>query len=112
MICTNCKQIVPDGKLSCPHCAEERSRAALFEYQLHPLRLISEGKGTLTTRNIEGTRHAQMAGAARTFCNLPVESYHRRSWIALADFMESETVCRICQERITTLLEKIAIAAA
>lgn len=104
MICAACGHYVPDDLITCPVCAEERSRVALQQYQHHPLRMVAEGRGVLTTRAIDHVRHVQMFGCQKTFCGATVEAYHRRNSVlyqALRD--PASLICETCIARIEAL---------
>ena len=113
MICSTCNHYVPDGLIACPVCAEERSRAAMRKYQHHPLALVAQGRGVLTTRAINNVRHVQMFGCAKTYCGETVESYNRRNsilFLALRD--EREHICARCADEIDVIVKEAALCSA
>jgi hypothetical protein len=117
IICKNSvdgtRHFIPDDCVICPVCAEERSRAALREFQKRPLRLIAQGKSYLTTRLIDSVRHVQQFSAQRTFCNRKVESYHRRGTATFSAYVQAnDRVCEHCKSEIATLASEDELCSA
>jgi hypothetical protein len=117
MICPTCNNPIPDTYFACPLCLAERSRPAVRLYQHRPLREVAEGRVSLTTRQIGPTRHIQMWATDLTFCDVSVESNHRRSSTrfcdveaALKEPVESNLCNRCCREVAEIMQEALCSA--
>jgi len=107
MLCHK-KHVMPDHALFCPACAEEQSRLAYREYQVHPLRLVAQGMATLTTCRIGAVRHIKQFGAARTFCNLSTDGAQRKTRIDAKQFVaETAGLCPKCTDEVAGILAEV-----
>jgi hypothetical protein len=109
MKCPTCSRDIPNGKLACIYCLQERNHGAALNLQLYPLQQMKAHRSMLTVRHFDGVRHAQMVGVERTFCYQPVETYHRRGATPLDNYLAyDERVCEKCQHQIAALLQEVA----
>jgi len=102
--CPTCRRPIPDDKLACPGCTEDRSRAALTAYQMAPLRKVAAGEGDLTLRLIDAGKHIQMFGADRTFCNLNIPPKSERKRLAYVP-EDLAKVCSLCRHHLNRAME-------
>lgn len=105
MICPTCSRPIPADRLACPDCTLEASRAAVFDYQLAPLRRIAAGEGSLTVRTVNGKRHIQQFGYSLTYCQLDVAPQARRTFLSyLVD--DLNTLCPVCRSELKRAMEE------
>lgn len=97
MICKTCGAMY--HSLICPGCAEQLSRRAYREYQLHPLRALTGGHVKIMARvNTDGFHHLQMFGCQRTFCWLDAEPWWRKREIDLEQLNERVAAGKVCRK--------------
>jgi hypothetical protein len=104
MICPTCRNRIPPEKLACPGCTEDRSRAALLAYQMDPLRKVAAGDGDLALRTVGATKHIQMFGADRAFCNINIPDKAERKRIPYTPEALAQ-VCGLCRHHFNRAME-------
>jgi hypothetical protein len=111
MNCNVCLTPIPDPLLSCPVCAEKKSRASLLEQQKFwlPAMVRGDEKIVLTRKSDRGPAwHIRMAGTnTRAFCGEPLSP----GWRQLRrDFGELRflQVCAPCYDMLQRLAKEVA----
>ena len=98
--CPVCGTIIQAPFVSCPTCAQAKSREAYHEFQRAPLRKVAAGEGALTTRAINHVRHIQMFGTWLSFCGQTLAVGNRRAFLAWEDLTQACPKCRAEVQRI------------
>jgi len=105
MNCPTCDRKIPADLLACPECTLAASRAAVYAYQLAPLRRIAAGEGALTVRPVSGKRHIQQFGYPVTFCHVAVPAQAKRSFLSYTTD-DLKPLCEACRYELKRAMEE------
>ena len=107
MTCDRCHRLVPEGKISCPNCAQQRNADAIRRFQFEPLLTIAGRKGQFTIHKTPTGNHAQMfgPGVQTAYCGQPADAPRKKRYpIDYGVPAYHRDVCAECRAAIEELL--------
>jgi hypothetical protein len=116
-VCPKCGRPLPEKKISCPSCAQRKSRDALRGFQFHALLEAARGAVLFTVHKLSSGEHVQMFAPRGwknppAFCGAAATAPRKKRYPLGYRHAPYALVCAKCRDAIEELLVEAQTAEA